>query len=99
MAANTSELADHRLEELERATERHSEILEDIRDSLKELVKVQVTLTAVIQQQQDHENRLREIEKSQPLTRQANDWMGRAVVAVIGAALMFIWQRVTTGGH
>ncbi|MTD32406.1 hypothetical protein [Paludibacterium denitrificans] len=79
----TSELVHHRLKQLEQITARHGDILEEIRDSLKELVKLQVTHTTIMQQQQDHETRLRAIEGVIPTLKQSSKLGTAAVTAFL----------------
>lgn len=43
------------------------------------------------------ENRVFELEQKAPMNDETTKWVDRGITAVIGAALMFVWEKVTKG--
>ena len=45
----------------------------------------------------DIEKRLAALERKVPITDNAMKWVDRSITAIVAAALMFIWEKVTKG--
>lgn len=45
----------------------------------------------------DVEKRLVALERKVPITDNAMKWVDRSITAIVAAALMFIWEKVTKG--
>lgn len=80
-----------RLDQLEQASERHADLLEDIRAGLKQLVELQVVQNQILLRQTDHEDRLRAIEAEMPTLKQLRHWVTAAVTAGFSAAGAALW--------
>lgn len=86
-----------RIKHLEQTSARHGLLLEEIRDSMKEQVRQQAQIIMILGQQDDHEDRLRVIERQVPLLSQSSNWVTTGVTALIAAVFTALVTAMVSG--
>jgi len=91
----------------ERLKSLHSDVSE-IKGAMRDLTSAITKLALVEERQANYsaaqerafatiariETRLGDLEKNAPITERTNGWVERGVLAVVGAALMFAWEKL-----
>lgn len=85
MPSNTTDVLEHRVTSLERAYEQTNAALRGIDESLRTLAQTKADMTRAHDSINDHEARLRAVEKDMPSMRIVTKHIIAGVVAVVGA--------------
>jgi DNA repair ATPase RecN len=92
---------ENRVSHVEKAVDEIRDAAKSIDASLKVLARLEVAhgetregLGRAFKDIEDHEDRLREIEKDMPTLKQAHGWVVSGVIAVVGLAGLAVWKVV-----